>query len=140
MISMYALDVPPSQIRHIIRERFERNRDVDDMKVIDRLLHQSRVSYQEAMNGWLPSTSVKSILLQDKGRQQKTFLQSFFEGEFLMSCLFVREVDFGLKVGTGNKSLLHPQIYGEISCNAIIVKEKQQVPNDPSESTSSSAR
>jgi len=80
MISMYALDTPPSQARNIIRERFERNRHVDDLKVIDRLLHQSRVAYQEAMNGWLPDTSVKSILLVSKHREQKPFLQRFFEG------------------------------------------------------------
>jgi len=80
MVTMYALDAPPSQIRHFIRERFEANRHVDDLHVIDRLLHQSRVNYQEAMNGWLPSSHVKGLLLESKLREQKTFLQKFFAG------------------------------------------------------------
>lgn len=81
MVTMYALDVPPSYVRNSIREKFERNRHVDDIQVIDRLLHQSRSDYQEAMNGWLPSSHVKGILLQSKHREQKTFLQNFFAGE-----------------------------------------------------------
>jgi len=80
IVSMYALDLPPSVIRHTIREKFEHNRHVDDLQVIDRLIHQSRSDYQEALNGWLPSTHVRSVFLQSKHREPKTFLQKFFEG------------------------------------------------------------
>jgi NADH dehydrogenase (ubiquinone) 1 alpha subcomplex subunit 6 len=93
MVSMYILDTPPSQIRQSIRERFERNRHVDDIKVIDRLIHQSRSAYQEAMNGWLPSTMAREVLIVSRGKQQKSFLQKFYEGEWsLLSCSSYHEV------------------------------------------------
>ncbi|KAI0298465.1 NdufA6 NADH-ubiquinone oxidoreductase 14.8 kDa subunit [Multifurca ochricompacta] len=69
--TLYALDVPPSAVRVVIRQRFERNRYVSDPK---------RVEYQETMNFWKQEPHVLGPLLGNSDRPPRTFLQKFFEG------------------------------------------------------------
>lgn len=83
MISLYALDVSPAYYRHAIRQRFERNRHVTDPRAIDVLVTKSRQEYQETLNLWKQPDHVMGILLEppkDAGRENRTFLQMFYEG------------------------------------------------------------
>ncbi|KDQ55956.1 hypothetical protein JAAARDRAFT_36746 [Jaapia argillacea MUCL 33604] len=80
VVSLYALNVSPAFVRHSIRRQFERNRYVTDPKVVDVLLLKGRQDYQETMNAWKMQDHVMGLLLQDKERPRKTFLQKFYEG------------------------------------------------------------
>ncbi|KAH9969991.1 NdufA6 NADH-ubiquinone oxidoreductase 14.8 kDa subunit [Lactifluus volemus] len=77
---LYALDVPPSAVRNVIRQRFEKNRDVSDPKLVDLLIHKSRQEYQETVNFWKQEPHVLGPLLSNRNRPHRTFLQKFFEG------------------------------------------------------------
>src|SRR5271170_8426780 len=52
IVSLYALNVSPAQIRYAIRQRFEKNRYVTDPGAVDVLLQKGREEYQETMNCW----------------------------------------------------------------------------------------
>jgi hypothetical protein len=47
------------------------------------LLLKGRQDFQETVNGWKQTDHVDGILLQPQDRPQKTFLQKFYEGEFI---------------------------------------------------------
>jgi len=78
--TLYALNVSPAYFRHCIRQRFERNRHITDVRVIDILLSKSRMEYQETVNCWKQNDHILGILLETKERAPKTFLQRFYEG------------------------------------------------------------
>jgi NADH dehydrogenase (ubiquinone) 1 alpha subcomplex subunit 6 len=50
--ALYALDVPPSTLRAKYREKFEQAKGVEDLAVIDVMLHKGRVEFQETINAW----------------------------------------------------------------------------------------
>lgn len=85
VVNQYALDVSPTQLRHAIRMRFERNRNVTELRVIDVLLLKSRQEYQETLNMWKQPDHIYGILLQPKDRPSRTFLQKFYEGACVLS-------------------------------------------------------
>lgn len=78
--SLYSLSVNPPYVRQAIRRRFEENRYVSDLRVIDRLLLKSRQEYQETLNLWKQKDHVMGKLLLPRDRPQRTFLQKFYEG------------------------------------------------------------
>jgi NADH dehydrogenase (ubiquinone) 1 alpha subcomplex subunit 6 len=78
--TLYSLDVPPSAVRAVIRQRFEKNRYVSDPKVIDILIHKSRQEYQEAVNFWKQEPHVLGPFLSNRDRPHRTFMQKFLEG------------------------------------------------------------
>ncbi|KAF8154191.1 hypothetical protein B0H34DRAFT_80383 [Crassisporium funariophilum] len=80
IVEVYALNVPPAYVRHAIRQRFERIRNVTDPRAIDVLLLKMRQDYQETMNCWKTADHVMGILLEPQDRPQRTFLQKFYEG------------------------------------------------------------
>jgi len=82
IVSLYALNVSPAQIRYAIRQRFEKNRYVTDPGAVDVLLEKSRQEYQETMNCWKQTEHIMGILLELKERPQRTFLQKFYQGEY----------------------------------------------------------
>lgn len=55
--ALYALNVSPSAIRLKIRQDFERNRKIDDINIINVLLHKNQQEYQETMNCWKQEVS-----------------------------------------------------------------------------------
>jgi hypothetical protein len=81
--TLYCLDVPPSAVRAVIRQRFEKNRYASDPKLIDVLIHKSRQEYQEAVNFWKQEPHVLGPLLSNRDRPHRTFLQKFYEGGYL---------------------------------------------------------
>jgi len=80
IVALYTLNVPPAYVRHAIRQRFERNRNVTDPRAIDVLLLKGRQDFQETMNVWKQTDHVAGILLQPQDRPRRTFLQKFYEG------------------------------------------------------------
>ncbi|KAJ4481189.1 NADH dehydrogenase 1 alpha subcomplex subunit 6 [Lentinula aciculospora] len=80
MIAVYSLNYSPQYVRHLLRQRFEANRHVTDLRAINVLLLKSRQDYQETMNAWKLPDQVIGILLKPKETQQKTFLEKFYTG------------------------------------------------------------
>ncbi|KAJ3727334.1 NADH dehydrogenase 1 alpha subcomplex subunit 6 [Lentinula guzmanii] len=81
MISLYSLNYSPQYVRHLLRQRFEANRHVTDLRAINVLLLKSRQEYQETVNAWKLPDQVMGILLKPKeASQQKTFLEKFYTG------------------------------------------------------------
>ncbi|KAF8578893.1 NdufA6 NADH-ubiquinone oxidoreductase 14.8 kDa subunit [Ramaria rubella] len=81
IVSLYGLTVTPTLIRQRMREEFERNRYVDDIRVIDRLALKWQQEYQETMNCWKQEPHILGMLLQPKDRPRETFLQKFYKGK-----------------------------------------------------------
>lgn len=50
--AIYALDFPPSTVRAKFREKFEENKHIKDLAVMDLLLFKGKIEYQETMNCW----------------------------------------------------------------------------------------
>ncbi|KZT03304.1 NADH-ubiquinone oxidoreductase Complex1 subunit [Laetiporus sulphureus 93-53] len=80
IVSVYSMSVTPQYFRHCIRKKFEQNRYVTDKRVIDVLILKGRQEYQETMNVWKQPDHVMGILLEDKSRPPRTFMQKFLEG------------------------------------------------------------
>ncbi|KAI0092291.1 NADH-ubiquinone oxidoreductase Complex1 subunit [Irpex rosettiformis] len=80
IVSLYSLSISPQYVRQQIRQRFEENRYVTDLRVVNQLYLQSRQEYQETMNFWKQKEHVMGKLLLPRGRPQRTFLQKFYEG------------------------------------------------------------
>ncbi|KAF9481592.1 hypothetical protein BDN70DRAFT_803054 [Pholiota conissans] len=80
IVAIYALSVSPAYVRHAVRQRFERNRNVTDQRAIDVLLLKGRQDYQETMNCWKQTDHILGILLEPQDRPRRTFLQKFYEG------------------------------------------------------------
>jgi len=51
-VEMYEMDVPVGIVRTKLREQFERNRYVEDMRVRNVLLAQGHNEFQETVNFW----------------------------------------------------------------------------------------
>ncbi|KAB5589994.1 Cystathionine beta-synthase [Ceratobasidium theobromae] len=83
IVSAYGLNIPPSLIRHRVREKFEQMRYIADPAVLDVLLHKGRLEYQETMNCWKQEPHIMGMLLQDMHEGSavgQTFLQKFYAG------------------------------------------------------------
>lgn len=80
MITIHGLTIPASVIRSRIRAEFEQARYVEDPAVIDILVQKNRQTFQEVMNAWAQESHILGILLRDKTKEPKTFLQKFYEG------------------------------------------------------------
>ncbi|KAG8908960.1 hypothetical protein FRB99_000063 [Tulasnella sp. 403] len=80
IVTIHGLTIPPALIRSRIRAEFERHRYVQDPAVIDILLQKSRQSFQEVMNAWSQESHILGVILKDKTKEPKTFLQKFYEG------------------------------------------------------------
>jgi NADH dehydrogenase (ubiquinone) 1 alpha subcomplex subunit 6 len=63
IVALYALNISPSSIRMKIRQDFERNRNIQDVQIIDMLLHKNQQEYQETMNCWKQEVSHCAFLL-----------------------------------------------------------------------------
>jgi len=53
---------------------------VEDPAVLDILIQKNRQSFQEIMNAWSQESHILGVLLKDKSKEPKTFLQKFYEG------------------------------------------------------------
>ncbi|KAI8906055.1 hypothetical protein EDD86DRAFT_277445 [Gorgonomyces haynaldii] len=79
VVDMYKLDVSSRVLRHKIREQFEKNRYVSDIKIIDILLFKGRIEYEETMNLWKQKTHVMRYFSNDVyERKPQTFLEHFY--------------------------------------------------------------
>lgn len=52
IVTLYAANIPATAIRAKIRQRYEKNKYVDDLQAVDILLAKSQMDYQETLNAW----------------------------------------------------------------------------------------
>ncbi|CAK9787143.1 NADH dehydrogenase, alpha subcomplex, subunit 6 [Cutaneotrichosporon oleaginosum] len=79
--ALYALNVSPSAIRLKIREDFEKARSVQDLKVINMLLHKNWVEYQETMNCWKQEPHLMHWFRPlEQPAKPETFMDKFLAG------------------------------------------------------------
>ncbi|PWN48184.1 NADH dehydrogenase, alpha subcomplex, subunit 6 [Violaceomyces palustris] len=77
--SLYALDVPPSVMRAKIRSKFEQNRHIQDLAVLDLLLLKGRQEYQETMNVWKQVPQLMKWFAEEEAPPKpEGFLQKFY--------------------------------------------------------------
>ncbi|ORX36487.1 hypothetical protein BD324DRAFT_629026 [Kockovaella imperatae] len=78
---IYSLNVPPSMVRLKIRQDFERNRHVENLGVINMLLHKNQQEYQETMNQWKQEPHVEHWFKHyEDPPQPVAFLDKFYAG------------------------------------------------------------
>ncbi|CAB4382603.1 unnamed protein product [Rhizophagus irregularis] len=81
VVSRYLLDVPVSAVRAKIREEFEKNRDVEDLRAIDVLIFKGRAEYQETINIWKMDTHIMNYFSKEESPPKpRGFLENFYEG------------------------------------------------------------
>ena len=85
IVSLYALNISVPYFRQRIRAKFEENRHVSDIRVIDKLALRGRQEYQETMNIWKQNDHILGTLLQVTARPPRTFLEKFYEGKFALA-------------------------------------------------------
>ncbi|CEJ89267.1 Putative NADH-ubiquinone oxidoreductase B14 subunit [[Torrubiella] hemipterigena] len=78
--TMYNVPLPAAAIRTRIRQEFERNRQVNQLSVVDVLLFKSHAEYQETMNFWKQTTHIMSYFKGENFRGDKRLPSSFMEG------------------------------------------------------------
>ncbi|CAG8510249.1 4878_t:CDS:2 [Rhizophagus irregularis] len=79
VVSRYLLDVPVSAVRAKIREEFEKNRDVEDLRAIDVLIFKGRAEYQETINIWKMDTHIMNYFSKEESPPKpRGFLENFY--------------------------------------------------------------
>ncbi len=84
IVDDYALDIPVFSVRAKIRQEFEKNRYIKELKVIDILLFKGRTEYEETMNMWKQKSHVMRYFSeQEESRmppESTDFLNKFYAG------------------------------------------------------------
>jgi len=81
--TMYSLALPVSALRTKMRHEFERHRYVNKLQVVDNLLFQSHVEYQETLNYWKQLTHILKYFRTEEdpsSRLPPNFISGFLEG------------------------------------------------------------
>ncbi|KAJ1842397.1 ndufa6 NADH-ubiquinone oxidoreductase subunit [Coemansia sp. RSA 2703] len=77
----YHLCMPQSVVRSKIREYFEKNRYVSDLRAIDVLLTKGQMEFDETLNVWKQYSHVLRYFDSNEADAQPTkFLDKFIEG------------------------------------------------------------
>lgn len=84
-VEMYEMDVPVGIVRTKLREQFERNRFVEDMRVRNILLAQGHNEFQETVNFWKQEGHVmkffEDFLATKEERKPDSFVRRFIKNE-----------------------------------------------------------
>ncbi|OAX81184.1 hypothetical protein ACJ72_04479 [Emergomyces africanus] len=92
---MYSLSLPVSAIRTKIRQEFERHRYVNQLPVVDVLVTQSNIEFQETLNYWKQLSHVMKYFRVEEdptAKLPKNFMSGFLEVRFaglLLSAVIV---------------------------------------------------
>lgn len=70
---LYALNMPPHAIRAKVREEFERNAHVDDIKAVDILLLKGYQEYQETLNCWKMDSHLMRYFSKEEVRHAESY-------------------------------------------------------------------
>ncbi|KAI8799794.1 NADH dehydrogenase, alpha subcomplex, subunit 6 [Cladochytrium replicatum] len=79
VVELYYLDIPTRRVRQRIRQEFEKNRDINDVNVIDVLLFKGRIELEETINQWKQITHVLQFFEQPFEKKPETFMEKFLK-------------------------------------------------------------
>ncbi|KAJ1977662.1 ndufa6 NADH-ubiquinone oxidoreductase subunit [Dimargaris xerosporica] len=81
IVQMYQLSMPMAVVRSKIREEFEKNRYVSDLKTVDVLLAKGQMEYQETLNAWKQQSQLLNYFAKEEADPKPvTFLEKFYAG------------------------------------------------------------
>lgn len=66
IVTLFAMDIPPSTLRAKYREMFERNRHVENLAVIDVMLHKGQIEFQETINAWKQVPHMLKLFMEEE--------------------------------------------------------------------------
>ncbi|KAK9893460.1 NADH dehydrogenase, alpha subcomplex, subunit 6 [Cystobasidium minutum MCA 4210] len=79
IVTLYAANIPATAIRAKIRQRYEKNKYVDDLQAVDILLAKSYMDYQETLNAWkMDSHLMRMFNDEEIPPQPVAFLDKFY--------------------------------------------------------------
>jgi len=79
-VESHALDISVKQGRSKVREVFEQNRNVNDIRVIDMLVIKGTMELEETHKMWKQKTHVLRYFKHNEAPKQRDFMSRFHQG------------------------------------------------------------
>lgn len=82
IIYRYKLPYTDAEIKFAIKKQYLKNAHVQDIRIIDRLVHDSEVELRSVEETWTPTWTARNILFAEQIEPKSTdFLSKFFAGK-----------------------------------------------------------
>ena len=71
------------QVRKVLRQKFEENKNVTDLRQIDAIIFKGELELEESQKGWMQGTHICRYMEMTKAQQPKSkdFLDKFYSGD-----------------------------------------------------------